>query len=116
MRPTGTYVAGGPGTRRMDPLGATALQGSTGAIPPYQYGPPDTGPRTSHRQSRPIWPWVSALVALIVIAAIVLAYMALTAHNTPTGIQVPNVVGDKLPKAESVLQQKGFRPVAKAQI
>jgi serine/threonine-protein kinase len=115
MRPTGTYVAGGPGTRRMDPLGATALQGPTGAIPPYKYGPPDTGPRTSHGRRRPIWPWVSALVALIVIAAIVLAYMALTAHNTGS-TTVPNVVGQKLAAAESALTAKGFHVNAKAHV
>jgi beta-lactam-binding protein with PASTA domain len=116
MRPTSSYVASGPGTRRMDPLGATQLQGSTGAIPPYQYGPPDTGPRASRRRRRPIWPWVTAVVALVVIAAIVLAYMALTGHGTPAGIAVPSVVGDKLTKAEQALQKKGFQVNAVPQI
>jgi len=116
MRPTSTYVAGGPGTRRMDPLGATALQGSTGAIPPYQYGPSDAGSRASRHRRRPIWPWVSALVALIVIAAIVLAYQALTGHGAPAGIAVPSVVGDKFTKAETVLQNKGFKVDAKPHI
>src|SRR5258708_10837012 len=116
MRPTGTYVGGGPGTRRMDPVGGTALQGPTGAMPPYQYGPPDTGPRASRRRRRPIWPWVSAVVALIVIAAIVLAYQALTGHNAPTGTTVPNVVGKKLADAESSLAAKGFHVNAKAHV
>jgi beta-lactam-binding protein with PASTA domain/tRNA A-37 threonylcarbamoyl transferase component Bud32 len=116
MRPTSTYVAAGAGTRRMDPLGATQLQGQTGAIPPYQYGPQDAGPRGSRRRKRPIWPWVSALVAIIVIAAVVLLYQALTAHKTPTGIAVPNVVGDKINKAELVLKHDGFNPVPKARI
>src|SRR6266568_4426193 len=36
--------AGGPGTRRMDPMtGQTQVQGPTGALPPYQYGPQDVG-------------------------------------------------------------------------
>ncbi len=109
MHPTSAYAAAGPGTRRMDPLAATQLQGSTGGIPPYQYGPPDTGPRASRRRRRPVWPWVTAVVALAVIAAIVLAYMALTGHSTPPGIPVPTVTGDTLTKAEQALQHDGFQ-------
>jgi eukaryotic-like serine/threonine-protein kinase len=115
LRPTSTYVATGPGTRRMDPLGATQLQGQTGAVPPYEYGPPDTGPR---RRGRPVWPWITALVALIVIAAIVLAYMTITGHNvaSSSGVKVPSVVGEKLAKAEAALHKKGFKVVPKADV
>jgi serine/threonine-protein kinase len=116
MRPTSTYVAGGPGTRRMDPLGATQLHGQTGGIPPYQYGPPDAGPRGSRGRQRPVWPWISALVALIVVAAIVFAYQALTAHKPPTGVSVPTVTGEKLQKAEATLTKDGFKVNPKAKV
>ncbi|SRR5712691_4514699 len=123
MHPTSTYVGpGGPGTRRMDPLGATALQGAgpTGGIPPYQYGPPDTGGGQDqyppHRRKRPIWPWIAAVVALVVIGAVVLAYEAINGHSTPPGATVPPVVGLKLAAAEAKLTKDGFKPVAKPKI
>src|SRR5215470_4422577 len=62
--------AAGPyaGTRRLDPMGGqTQMQGPTGAMPPYEYGPPDGGGRGARRRGRPVWPWVTALVALVVI-------------------------------------------------
>jgi serine/threonine-protein kinase len=95
--------AGGPGTRRMDPMtGQTQLQGPTGALPPYQYGPEDGGPpRGSRRRKRPIWPWVTALVALVVIGAAVGAYQLINSGGT--GIPVPQVVGEKLAKAEAAI-------------
>ena len=98
MRPTSTYVGpGGPGTRRMDPLGATALQGAgrTGGLPPYQYGPPETGGQDQYppRRRRPIWPWITAVVALVVIGAIVLAYEAINGHGGQPGSEGVDTAG-----------------------
>jgi beta-lactam-binding protein with PASTA domain len=110
MRQASTY-AGGPGTRRLDPLGQTQLQGQTGAIPPYQYGPPGNG--NGHgappQRRRPVWPWVTGLVVLIVIAALVLAYETISGHGTPPGVTVPSVVGSKLAAAETTLEKDGFK-------
>jgi eukaryotic-like serine/threonine-protein kinase len=122
MRPTSTYVGpGGPGTRRMDPLGATQLQGvgPTGAIPPYQYGPPETGGQDQYpprRRRRPIWPWIAAVVALVVIGAVVLAYEAINGHSAPPRSEVPSVVGKKLADAEATLTKDGFKPVAQPKV
>ncbi|HUC58969.1 MAG TPA: Stk1 family PASTA domain-containing Ser/Thr kinase [Streptosporangiaceae bacterium] len=115
MRRTSTYAGPAGGTRRLDPLGQTQLQSQSGAIPPYQYGPPDEGSSVpSRRRKRPIWPWITALVAIIVIAALVLAYETINGHSTPPGAAVPNVVGAKLAAAETKLQKDGFKakPVA----
>ena len=45
MPMTQSYAYQSPGTRRMDPTGQTQLQGQTGSLPPYQYGP------AGHRRS-----------------------------------------------------------------
>src|SRR5215472_5931211 len=72
MRATSTYAGG---TRRMNPMGQTQLQGPTGALPPYEYGPPNGRRSTGvRRRRRPVWPWVTAALALVVVAAIVFAY------------------------------------------
>ncbi len=49
MPMTRSYGGPGPGTRRMDPMGQTQLQGQTGSLPPYEYGQrgPDGRPRGS---------------------------------------------------------------------
>ncbi len=39
MPMTASYAHPSPGTRRMDPMGQTQLQGQTGSLPPYEYGP-----------------------------------------------------------------------------
>jgi serine/threonine-protein kinase len=112
LRRTSTYAGpGGGGTRRLDPLGQTQLQGPTGAIPPYEYGPPESGSRVaSRRRKRPIWPWITGVVALIVIAALILAYETINGHGgTPSGVNVPNVVGSKLSAAETTLTKDGFK-------
>jgi len=105
----------------MDPLGATQLQGvgPTGAIPPYQYGPPETGGQDQYpprRRRRPIWPWIAAVVALVVIGAVVLAYEAINGHSTPPRSEVPSVVGKKLADAEATLTKDGFKPVAQPKV
>jgi eukaryotic-like serine/threonine-protein kinase len=102
-----TAAYGGPGTRRMDPMGQTQLQGQTGGIPPYQYGPPDDGQGRGGRRKRPIWPWIAAVVALIVIGAIVLVYSTLTSNGNGTG--VPSVAGMKLQAAETKLRSENFK-------
>jgi beta-lactam-binding protein with PASTA domain/tRNA A-37 threonylcarbamoyl transferase component Bud32 len=106
---------GGPGTRRMDPMtGQTQSQGQTGALPPYQYGPQDGGPpRGTGRRRRPVWPWVTALVALLVIGAGVFAYQTISGKGS--GIPVPSVVGDKLPKAEQAIVNSGLTFLAVSQ-
>jgi serine/threonine-protein kinase len=112
LPPTGTYVAQGPGTRRFDQLGQTQLQGATGGIPPYEYGPPEENQGAASGRRRPIWPWITALIVLIVIAAIVLAVETINGHNGPSGVAVPNVVGKKLSAAEAKLTKVGFKPDA----
>jgi serine/threonine-protein kinase len=99
---------GGPGTRRMDPMtGQTQLQGQTGALPPYQYGAEDSGPpRGTGRRRRAIWPWVTALVALLVVGAGLIAYKTISGKGS--GIPVPSVVGDKIPKAEQAIVNSGL--------
>ncbi len=99
---------GEPGTRRMDPMaGQTQLQGPTGALPPYQYGPPDSGPpRGAGRRRRAIWPWVTALVALVVIGAAIGAYELISTSGS--GIAVPDVTGMKLAAAERAIANAGF--------
>jgi eukaryotic-like serine/threonine-protein kinase len=96
MRPTGAYAAG-PGTRRLDPMNQTQLQGQTGALPPYDYGtdgrrPDDRQFDGSRRRRRPVWPWVTAAVALVVIGAAVFLYQTVSGHGG--GVSVPgNLVG-----------------------
>jgi eukaryotic-like serine/threonine-protein kinase len=103
-----TVYAAGPGTRRLDPQAdRTQLQGPTGALPPYQYGPPDGGgPRGSRRRRRPVWPWITALVALLVIGSVVAAYQLI--NSAGSGKVVPNVTGEKLDRALAKLAQAGF--------
>ncbi|HVB45275.1 MAG TPA: Stk1 family PASTA domain-containing Ser/Thr kinase [Streptosporangiaceae bacterium] len=109
MMPTAAY--GGPGTRRMDAMtGQTQFQGPTGAIPPYQYGPQDGGPpRGSRRRRRPVWPWITALVALLVIGGLILAFETISNNSTPPGVEVPTVQGLLLPKAEQIMISHGFK-------
>ncbi len=70
------------GPARRDP---TAGHGCDRGIPPYQYGPPDSGGQDQYppsRRKRPIWPWIAAVVALVVIGAVVLAYEAINGHGS----------------------------------
>ena len=112
MPMTQSYAGPGPGTRRMDPMGQTQLQGATGAMPPYQYGPEATGMQDGPRR-RKIWPWIAALLVLAVIAAAVVAYEVV--NGTGGSVAVPaNLVGMKFTKAEAAVTKVGLTPVPKA--
>ena len=81
------------GTRRMGQ--STQLAGRTGAIPDYAYGAPDEQEDEPGR--RRVWPWVAALVALIVIAA---GIFVLRSLDSTSPYSVPNVIGLTQAKAE----------------
>ncbi len=82
------------GTRRMGQ--STQLAGRTGAIPDYAYGAPDEQEDEPGR--RRVWPWVAALVALIVIAA---GIFVLRSLDSTSPYSVPNVVGLTQARAEA---------------
>ncbi len=113
-RPPAGYGPGPmQGTRRMDQMGQTQVQGPTGMMPPYEYGPPDdvdgqrgTGPR---RRKRKVWPWVAAIVALLVIAVGIGVYQLISSAGS--GIAIPQVQGDTLRQAVATLKSAGFVPV-----
>jgi beta-lactam-binding protein with PASTA domain/tRNA A-37 threonylcarbamoyl transferase component Bud32 len=102
----------GQGTRRMEMGGQTQMQRSTGAIPPYEYGQQDGGPPGGPgRRQRAVWPWIVALVALIVIAAGYIAYKTISGHTTSNNtatVKVPLVVRDQLSQATKALHKAGF--------
>ena len=112
MPMTQAYSGPGPGTRRMDPMGQTQLQGQTGSLPPYDYGQQDTGGR--QRRRRPIWPWVVAVLALAVIAGGIAVYQLVSGSGggTTSGAKVvvpKNLVGLKLTAAEAQLKKAGLK-------
>jgi eukaryotic-like serine/threonine-protein kinase len=93
------------GTRRMaGPPTQTA--GRTAAIPPYRYGPEQTGTDLD-RPKRKAWPWVVAVVASIVLVAAILGVKFLTGSGG--GVPVPNVVNMKLPAAELAITKAGLK-------
>jgi serine/threonine-protein kinase len=101
MPMTATYAHPGPGTRRMDPLGQTQLQGQTGALPPYEYGPPETGVRP--RRKKPVWPWIAAVLALAVIGGGIAAYELI--NSTGSSVAVPtDLLNKKVPAAVKELK------------
>jgi eukaryotic-like serine/threonine-protein kinase len=107
---TASYAYPGPGTRRMDPMGQTQLQGRTGALPPYEYGPPETGVR--QRRKKPIWPWVAAVLALAVLGGGIAAYQLVS--STGSSVAVPSdLQGMKIPAAVKAVQKAHLkaRPV-----
>ena len=104
---TSSYATQGVGTRRMDPLGQTQLQRQTGAIPPYQYGPEEAGPRP--RRRRPVWPWVAAVLALAIIGGAVAAYQLV--NSSGSTIAVPsNLEGMKIAAARLAVRHAGLVP------
>jgi serine/threonine-protein kinase len=97
------------GTRRMGQ--ATQLAGRTGAMSAYSYGPPDE--QEDEPRRRRVWPWVAALVALVVIAAAIFAFRDL---GSSSPYSVPNVVGLTKAAAEAEIVAShltvGSRPAA----
>ncbi len=107
MPMTASYAHPGPGTRRMDPMGQTQLQGQTGALPPYEYGPAETGMR--QRRKKPVWPWVAAVLALAVIGGGIAAYQLV--NSTGSSVAVPaDLQGMKIDKAVKAVQQAHLKP------
>jgi serine/threonine-protein kinase len=101
MPMTASYAHPGPGTRRMDPMGQTQLQGQTGGLPPYEYGPPETGVRP--RRKKKVWPWVAAVLALAVIGGAIAAFELVS--STGSSVAVPSdLVGKKIPVAKAELR------------
>jgi eukaryotic-like serine/threonine-protein kinase len=104
---TSSYATQGVGTRRMDPLGQTQLQRQTGALPPYQYGPEEVGPRPRRRRS--VWPWVAAVLALAIIGGAVAAYQLVTSSGST--VTVPNnLQGMKIAAAKLAVRHAGLKP------
>src|SRR5215469_15723456 len=101
-----TTAYAGPGTRQLSPCGQTRVQGPTGALPPYDYGPQETG--VGPRRRRRVWPWVAALLALAVIAGAIVAYRLISGTGSsvavPTGLQ-----GMPLAKAEQAVSHAGLK-------
>jgi eukaryotic-like serine/threonine-protein kinase len=97
---TQTY---GAGTRRMG--AATQTVGRTAAIPPYQYGPDQTGP-VEDRPRRKVWPWVAVIATVVVLAVCIAAVVFLTGSSN--GISVPQVTGLPLGQAKQTLVKDGF--------
>ena len=110
MPMTASYAHPGPGTRRMDPMGQTQLQGQTGGLPPYEYGPPETGVRP--RRKKKVWPWVAAVLALAVIGGAIAAFELV--NGTGSSVAVPSDLrGMTVPKALKAVKQAHLnaRPV-----
>jgi serine/threonine-protein kinase len=98
-----TAAYAGPGTQRMDPLGQTRLQGQTGALPPYEYGPPDTAMRPPRRK-KPVWPWIAAVLVLAVIGGGIAAYELVS--STGSQVAVPtDLLNKKIPAAVKELKR-----------
>ncbi|MDR2985664.1 MAG: Stk1 family PASTA domain-containing Ser/Thr kinase [Nocardiopsaceae bacterium] len=105
-----TAAYAGPGTRRMDPYGQTQLQGPTGGLPPYEYGPPDTGMRPP-RKKRAVWPWIAAVLALAVIGGGIAAYQLV--NGTGSQVAVPSdLQGKKIAVAEKELRHAHLNSTA----
>ncbi|HEX2322472.1 MAG TPA: Stk1 family PASTA domain-containing Ser/Thr kinase [Streptosporangiaceae bacterium] len=101
MPMTANYAHPGAGTRRMDPMGQTQLQGQTGGLPPYEYGPPETGVRP--RRKKKVWPWVAVVLALAVIGGAIAAFELVS--STGSSVAVPSdLVGKKIPVAKAELR------------
>jgi eukaryotic-like serine/threonine-protein kinase len=66
---------------------------------------PPPAPPPYERRRRDVWPWVALVLALLIIAGAVAAYLLLT--RTPK-VVVPDVVNEQLNPARTVLQNDGF--------
>src|SRR6266699_3847777 len=91
--------------------GQTQLQGQTGALAPYQYGPQETGAR-GPRRKRKVWPWVAAVLALAVIAAAIVAYQLVSGTAGASALVPRGLVGMKLLKAKQAVRKAGLTPLA----
>jgi eukaryotic-like serine/threonine-protein kinase len=94
------------GTRRMGTQ--TQVVGRTAAIPPYGYGPEDTGQEFRPRGHR-VWPWVTLATVVIVLIATILAVRYITGASN--GVSVPNVTNPPLSvkAAEAAIVKAGLR-------
>jgi eukaryotic-like serine/threonine-protein kinase len=99
---TQTY---GAGTRRMG--AATQTVGRTSAIPPYGYGPEQTGP-VDDQPKRKVWPWVALVTTIVVLAVCIAAVLFINGGGSGSGVAVPSVAGQPLKKAEAALIKAGF--------
>src|ERR1700730_4943531 len=91
-------MVGGPGpTRQFSPAGATS------SLAPYQYAPEQERPV---RDPRRVWPWITALLLIAVLAAGYLLY-----HFVPSasGAGVPDVTGLPVTRAVTQLQHDGYK-------
>ena len=88
--------------------GAAAVENPAGAMAAVPVAPveqtPPPGPPPAQRRRRNPWPWVAALVALLLAGGGVAAYLL----TRPSKVTVPNVVGEQLVTASAVLQNQGF--------
>jgi eukaryotic-like serine/threonine-protein kinase len=97
--------AGPPGA----PGAGVAAEGPAPPVPPPVYpvttldGPPGGPPPDERRRQNP-WPWVALLLALLLVAGGVAAYLA----TRPAQRVVPPVTGEQLNNARTVLQDAGF--------
>jgi eukaryotic-like serine/threonine-protein kinase len=105
---TQSYAHPSPGTRRLETVGQTQVQGQTGGMPPYQYGQEESG---VPRRRRKIWPWIAALLVLLVIAAIIVAYRVIS--GTGGSVAVPaHLKGMKIAAAKAAVRRVGLTPHA----
>jgi eukaryotic-like serine/threonine-protein kinase len=105
--PVAAPMLGAAYANQLRPTGApTQVAGRTAAIPPYMYGPENGGPGGPPQRQRRAWPWVVlAVVVVMLIAAIVLIKFI---NGGSSGVAIPNVAGDSVPKAEAALTHVGF--------
>jgi eukaryotic-like serine/threonine-protein kinase len=103
---SGVPVAAPPQNLEMFPntqrLGPASTDGRTGAIPPYQYGPPDSAYGGGRRKT--LW-WILGGVLALIIALV--AYVALSGGGKTYA--VPSVVGLSQTKATAAIAKAGLQ-------
>jgi len=106
---SGVPVAAPPQNLEMFPstqrLGPASTDGRTGAIPPYQYGPPDGGYAGGGSSRRKTLWWILGGVAALIIALV--AYLAFSGGGKTYA--VPPVVGLSQTKAEAAIARAGLQ-------